>query len=52
MGIGSQWTRQHGGGKIVYTETYESLSEARQREIQVKKWSGIKKERLIQNLKP
>jgi putative endonuclease len=46
-GKGAQWTKQHGGGEIVYTETYPTLAEARQREIQVKKWSRIKKENLI-----
>jgi putative endonuclease len=51
-GIGSQWTKQHGGGQIAYTETYETLTGARRREIQVKKWSRIKKENLIQGLKP
>ncbi len=51
-GIGAQWTKQHGGGKIVYTETYPTLNEAIQREIQVKKWSRIKREKLILGLKP
>lgn len=49
---GAQWTKQHGGGEIVYTETYQTLAEARQREIQVKKWSRIKKDNLIKGLKP
>ncbi len=49
---GSNWTTTHNGGHIVYTETYSTLAEARQREIQVKKWSRIKKENLIKGLKP
>ncbi|MBP9686754.1 MAG: GIY-YIG nuclease family protein [Candidatus Doudnabacteria bacterium] len=49
---GSNWTTAHGGGQIVYTESYSTLSEARKREIQIKKWSRIKKEHLIQGLKP
>jgi predicted GIY-YIG superfamily endonuclease len=32
---------------IVYTETFESLSGARNRESQVKRWSRAKKEALI-----
>ncbi len=51
-GIGAQWTKQHGGGEIIYTETYKTLSEAKQRETQVKKWSRLKKENLIKGLKP
>ena len=51
-GTGSQWTKQHGGGEIAYTETYETLIGARRREIQVKKWSRIKKENLIRGIKP
>ena len=49
---GSNWTTAHGGGQIVYTEPYNTLPEARKREIQIKKWSRIKKEHLIQGLKP
>ena len=51
-GSGAQWTKQHHGGEIVYTETYLTLAEARQREVQIKKWSRIKKENLIKGLKP
>ncbi|MEK7618508.1 MAG: GIY-YIG nuclease family protein, partial [Patescibacteria group bacterium] len=46
-GIGAQWTKQHGGGKVVYIETYDTLARAMRREIQVKKWSRKKKENLI-----
>ncbi|MDR3643019.1 MAG: GIY-YIG nuclease family protein [Candidatus Doudnabacteria bacterium] len=49
-GKGAQWTKQHGGGEIVYTETYSTLADARQRESQVKKWSRIKKENLIKGV--
>ena len=51
-GKGAQWTKQHGGGEIVYTESFNTLVEARRREAQVKKWSRIKKENLIKGLKP
>ena len=43
---------QHGGGEIVYTESFSTLVEARRREVQVKKWSRIKKENLIKGLRP
>ncbi|MBL8030307.1 MAG: GIY-YIG nuclease family protein [Candidatus Doudnabacteria bacterium] len=46
-GRGSIWTTTHHGGKIVYTETFPTLSKARLRETQVKKWSRVKKENLI-----
>jgi putative endonuclease len=51
-GVGAQWTKQHDGSKIVYIETYETLTEATRRELQVKKWSRTKKENLICGLKP
>jgi putative endonuclease len=49
---GSTWTTKHKGGSIVYTESYATLSEARKREVQIKKWSRIKKEHLVKGLKP
>ena len=51
-GRGAKFTKIHGGGKIVYTETCPTRAEAMQREKQVKKWSRIKKENLIKGLKP
>lgn len=51
-GIGAKWFLQHGQGTVVYTEEYTTLLEARRREIQIKKWSRIKKEQLILGLKP
>ena len=51
-GKGSVYVKTHGGGKIVYSETYDTLAEAMQRETQIKKWSRIKKENLIKGLKP
>ena len=49
---GARYTKIHGGGKIIYTETFFTRTEAMQREKQVKKWSRIKKEHLINGLKP
>ncbi len=37
---------------IVYSEEYSNLTEARKRELQVKKWSRIKKENLSQGKHP
>ncbi|HLD60878.1 MAG TPA: GIY-YIG nuclease family protein [Patescibacteria group bacterium] len=51
-GEGAQWFRQHGPGKIVYTESYPDYLTAHRRELQVKKWSRRKKENLIKGLKP
>ncbi|OIP78835.1 MAG: hypothetical protein CO002_01560 [Candidatus Portnoybacteria bacterium CG_4_8_14_3_um_filter_44_10] len=43
---GSAFTKR-GNFKIVFKETYLTLAEARQREIQIKKWRRDKKEKLI-----
>ncbi|MDP4000785.1 MAG: GIY-YIG nuclease family protein [bacterium] len=47
FGFGSKWVKQHGAAEIVYTEDYNILLEVRRRELQVKKWSRVKKENLI-----
>jgi putative endonuclease len=51
-GLGSAWIKQHGLAKVVYLEEYQNYSEAHKRELQIKKWSRIKKEHLIKGLKP
>ncbi len=51
-GTGAKWFLQHGPGTVVYTEAYPTQLEARRREVQIKKWSRQKKERLIAGLKP
>lgn len=33
--------------RLVYSEEYETLNEARHREMQIKGWSRLKKEKLI-----
>lgn len=43
---GSVFTKS-GNFKIVFKERYSTLPEARQREIQIKKWRREKKENLI-----
>jgi putative endonuclease len=45
--LGSKYTGQHGVRKLVHLETYETMDEARTREIQIKSWSRWKKEKLI-----
>uniref|UniRef100_A0A7C4R4J7 GIY-YIG domain-containing protein n=1 Tax=candidate division CPR3 bacterium TaxID=2268181 RepID=A0A7C4R4J7_UNCC3 len=46
-GYGAELTKKNKPIKIVYTERFNSLKEARRREVQIKKWSRIKKEKLI-----
>lgn len=46
-GTGAKYTRSRGPIKIIYTETFDTLSEARKREAEVKKWSKEEKEKLI-----
>ncbi len=45
-GLGSKYVRAHGGGKIVYSEIYKTLSDALRREVEVKKWPRKKKLKL------
>ncbi len=47
-GTGAKYTRSRGPVKIIYTEEFETLSEARKREAEVKKWSKAQKESLIE----
>ena len=46
-GDGARYTFSRRPVKLVYCEKYSSISEARKREMQVKGWMRIKKERLI-----
>ena len=46
-GNGAEWTRSHCGARLVYSEPHITLSSARKRELQLKKWSRAKKEALI-----
>lgn len=45
--LGSKYTGKHGFKKLVYHEEYDNLEIARQREIQIKNWSQVKKRKLI-----
>ncbi len=46
-GKGSKYVFSRGGGKIVYSEKYKTLSQALKREAQVKNWPRIKKLALL-----
>ncbi len=46
-GKGSVYVRSRGGGVIVYSEEFETKSEALRREAMVKRFAKHKKERLI-----
>lgn len=45
---GASFTKERSGFFIVFLENYETLKQARQREIQIKKWRREKKEFLIE----
>jgi len=46
-GMASRTTKLDPPVSIVYTETFQTLVDARRREAQIKKWSRAKKEALI-----
>ena len=46
------FTKQYKLHKLVYFEEFNSIEDAITREKQLKKWSRIKKEQLIQRLNP
>ena len=46
------FTDKYNVTKLVYYESYESIQEARGREVQVSKWSRAKKDKLIDSLNP
>ena len=48
-GSGAKYTRSRRPVRIVYHEKYESVSKARRREAEVKKWSKERKEELLDN---
>ncbi|MCL4363743.1 GIY-YIG nuclease family protein [Patescibacteria group bacterium] len=49
-GKGSRYLLSKLPVKLIYSEKHPDKSEARKREIQLKGWSRIKKEKLIKNL--
>lgn len=46
-GKGAKYTRARRPIKIIYSEVFETKSEAMKREAQVKKWSRVKKQALL-----
>jgi predicted GIY-YIG superfamily endonuclease len=48
LGKGADWTARRLPVEIVWTEAHDSLSSARTRENQLKRWSHLKKAALIQ----
>lgn len=49
-GKGAKYTASRRPVKIVYSESFETQTEALKREAQIKKWSKAKKEALIQSM--
>ena len=47
LGKGSKYVKSRGGGKIVYSEKFRTLSKALKREAEVKGWARAKKQKLI-----
>ncbi|MBI3336437.1 GIY-YIG nuclease family protein [Candidatus Peregrinibacteria bacterium] len=47
-GKGAKYTRSHRPVRIIYSEEFKTLVEARRREAEVKTWSKTKKEQLVQ----
>ena len=47
QGKGADWTKIYHTVSLVYSEAHFTLGSARQREMQLKKWSRAKKEALI-----
>ena len=48
MNYGALFTKNRKDFKLVFLEEYKTLTEARKREIQIKKWRRQKKEMLIE----
>jgi len=50
-GKGSAYVRSRGGGELIYKESFRTWSKTLRREVEVKKWSKVKKENLVRTLK-
>lgn len=48
--FGSKYTHIHGIKSLVYHEEFGNLNQAREREKQIKGWTRIKKEKLIEGV--
>jgi len=49
-GMGARYTRSRRPVGVVYREEFATLSEARRREAEVKKWRKAEKERLVEGM--
>ncbi len=49
-GTGAKYTRSRRPVRIVYSEEFPTISEARRREAEVKQWSKSEKEQLIESV--
>ena len=49
-GTGAKYTRSRRPVRIVYSEEFQMISEARRREAEVKQWSKSEKEQLIESV--
>ncbi|MES2315626.1 MAG: GIY-YIG nuclease family protein [Patescibacteria group bacterium] len=45
--MGAEFTKGRANFRLVFSEEYKTLAEARKREVQIKKWRRDKKEKLI-----
>lgn len=48
---GSVYVKTHGGGKIIYSEKFQTKGKALRREAEVKKWPRVKKLTLLKRPK-
>ena len=51
-GIGSKFTKKYALKHLVYYEKFDNITEAIEREKQLKRWSRTKKDELIDKLNP
>ena len=51
QGEGADFTKKSSDFQIIFLEKYQNLVDARKREVQLKKWSRIKKEKLVEMYK-
>jgi putative endonuclease len=50
-GIGSHYTKAHKASRVIYKEECADRSNASKRELEIKKWSRLKKLEMIENSK-
>lgn len=51
-GVAESFTRKHGCKLLVWYEVYDDLQEARQRELQMKRWKRLWKLSTIEQMNP